>query len=145
MASVVTWADVVYLGRRAARHFKLSKLPVDFEPFSPRSRTRIDGRCHVKRALIMLRLHRVGKPHQSLGRSTIMATLAHELAHLRDLDHGPQHGNLTREIADWLRTQGQPVSHKLFDGVGRNPLKPRKTQFSYAWKRPKPRRRKRVC
>lgn len=144
MASAVVWADVVQLGRRAAQHFHLPKAArMRFEPLRVTRTTRADGRCWPSTGVIKLRLHRVGKPRQSLQRSTIMAALAHELAHLPGYDHGAKHGDLTRRIAAWLREQGQPVAHKLFDGVGRNPLKPRKTQFSYAWKRPKARTRSR--
>lgn len=145
-ASAVVWADVVELGRRAAYHFRLrhgrGATKLRFEPMRLTRSTRADGRCWPKSGVIRLRVHRVGKLRQSLRSSTIMAALAHELAHLPGYDHGAKHGNLTRRIADWLREQGQPVAHKLFDGVGRNPLKPRKTRFSYAWKKPHPRRRR---
>jgi hypothetical protein len=142
MASAIVWADVVELGRRAAKHFKLPRAAkLRFEPMRLAKNVRIDGRCWPTLGVIRLRLHRVGKVRQSLRRSTIMAALAHELAHLPVYDHGAEHGELTRKIADWLREQGQPVAHRLFFGVGRNPAKPMKTRFSYAWKKPRPRRK----
>jgi hypothetical protein len=138
----VRWADVVELGRRAARHFKLRRAAtLRIEPMRPLRRTRADGRCWPYLGRIVLRVHRVGRPRQSLRHSTVMAALAHELAHLPGYGHDAKHGDLTRRIAAWLREQRQPVAHKLFDGVGRDPRKPRQTRFSYSWKRPKPRRR----
>lgn len=144
---VTLWVDVVHLGRRAAQRFRLRLQRI--EAFGPHRARSKDGECHVRLGIVRLRLHRVGRVHAPLARGTIMSTLAHELAHLRgwdhpSYDHGPQHGELARRIAAWLRKQGQPVWHVLHSGsaiVGTPPSRWRPA-FKRAWKRPKPRRRK---
>lgn len=148
MASAVVWADVVALGHRAARAFKLTRRKrLRFEPMPTNRKTVHDGDCAPYAGLIRLRLHRIGRPSQPLSRSSIMAALAHELAHLAGkdrlgrmgYDHGAEHGELTRRIAQWLREQGQPVGHKLHTGVARSRRRKRAPKFRRAWKRPKAR------
>lgn len=145
--SVTLWADVVRLSRAAARRFRLRLTRV--EAYGPHRQRRLDGRCWQRKGIIQLRVHRVGRVNSALSRGTIMATLAHELAHLngwrrQGYDHGSDHGELTRRIAAWLRAQGQPVWHVLHSGsaiVGM-PRSADRPAFKRAWKRPKPRRRK---
>lgn len=151
MASAVVWATVVNLGRRAAKKFHLRPhgARLSFEPFRLQRNLTIDGRCWVKRGLIQIRVHRTGRPTQSLTSSTIMATLAHELAHLPgkghgSLAHGKEHGELSRQIAEWMRSEGAAVSRVLHSGSSNAgmPASPNRPLYKRAWKRPKPRRRR---
>lgn len=152
MPSATLWVDIVRLGRKAARHFKLTSRRIVFEPIMPRPGLAADGGCHKHGPLgsqlphIYLRVFRVNRPRSPLRRSTIMASLAHELAHLRHDDHLAPHGELTRQIAAWLKEQGQPVGHVLHGNTGKSFLpahlkskKMNKRRFRRAWKRPKPR------
>lgn len=139
MANAVVWTDVVRLGRRAAHHFNLPyRKRLRFEPLPVRKGSAVDGDCDVSSGLVRIRVHRIGRPTQALTRSTIMATLAHELAHFAEPNHEAGHGELTRQIAAWLRAQGQPVSHILHDVS--NPKARIKRTFRRAWKNPKPRK-----
>ena len=136
MASATVWHDVVVLGRRAARAFRLPYVRrLRFEPIPHRPSLRLDGLCWPVKGLVMIRLQRVGRPTQPLRRSTIMATLAHELAHLREPNHDRAHGDLTRLIAAWLRLRGQPVAHRLHSGTGRSRRARGAPGFKRAWKK----------
>lgn len=147
MANATVWTDAVELARRAVSQFELTRRRLIFEPM-PRGATK-DGICWPagepgsSYATIYIRVHRVGKPRQAIQRSTIMAALAHELAHLRHPGHDADHGELTRQIAAWLKEQGEPVSHIIHSGTHRTflprHLVPVKRTFKRAWKRPKPR------
>jgi hypothetical protein len=149
------WAEVVRLARRAARRFSLlpdaEKLWIDaYEPHRTREQ---DGECRTREfdknlprgmARIIVRLHRAHRIRTPLAVSTVMGTLAHELAHLKVTGHGADHGELTREIAAWMRTQGVPVTRLLHSAsslVGL-PATPRRAMFKRAWKYPRPRQRR---
>ena len=115
MANATIWADLHALGAKAAKRFGLPKA-FRLAPLPKRSRCKIDGDCS-RRGSIRLRVHRYHRPNQALKRSTILATFAHELAHLREWEHGAAHRALAREIAEWIREQGHPVSARLFKGT----------------------------
>jgi len=129
-ADVLIWVDVVRLGFHAARQFKLpgiQRLKFEQKPIGSSEFGDYSSRTKTLR----IRLHRLGRVTRLLTRSTIMATLAHELAHMKGLEHNAAHGELTRQIADWLRTQGQPVGHQLHSG--------RLIGYRESWKDPRPR------
>lgn len=137
--TVTAWAQIHRAGVAAAVHFGLRLRGLRIEPEYPNRRLRDDGGCWPHTGRIRLRVHRVGRPHSPLAVSTIMATLAHELAHLRCLTHDAAHGSLTRDIAAWFRAQGLPVAHKLHSNTGG---RKRRVTFKRAWKRPQPRKAK---
>lgn len=149
MPSATLAADVVMLGRQAARVFRLTRRKLLVMVKEPRAGTREDGCCWRRGAvgskfpMIELRVHRSHRPRQPLKRSTVMAALAHELAHLKIDAHNAQHGELTRKIAGWLREQGQPVSHVLHSNTGsvflpahKKSQRARSRTFRRAWQRP---------
>lgn len=139
MTDVTIWTDVVALGRRIVREFDLYPAPkqVVFEPLSDHPQRRADGFCHddTNPPKVEIRLHCVGKRRRPLRRSTIMSTLAHELAHFRCPRHDAEHGELTREIAAWLKAHGQTVSRRMHSQMSET----LKGGFRRAWKKPKPR------
>lgn len=61
-----------------------------------------------KKKVISLRLHKYNALKKPLSVSTIMDTLAHELAHLRPdcWAHGRSHQQLQKEILDYIRKIG---------------------------------------
>jgi len=117
------WAELPDLVAAAHRRFG-TPADVLLEPFSPSRRVKADGRAYRGRAVtpsLDLRVHRYHRPRQALSEATIMATFAHELAHLgtwgrESLHHGPKWRALTYEIAAWLRARGYRVSTNLTFG-----------------------------
>ncbi|MGH8899427.1 MAG: hypothetical protein ACRDZ4_20975 [Egibacteraceae bacterium] len=117
--SAVLWTDLYELTVAACRRFGLVE-PI-LEPMTRRRRCKMDGDCvrgPGRTPVVRLRLHRYHRPRQALARSTIMATLAHELAHLAAgcWNHGRAHDAMAQAIAAWLREQGQPVSSRIKQG-----------------------------
>lgn len=139
MTDVTIWTDVVAFGREAIRRFELWPAPfqVIFDPLPDQRHRKADGFCHDEKnpPVIEIRLHCVGHRRRPLRRSTIMATLAHELAHLREPRHNAGHGDLVREIATWLRENGQPVSKRIHSTMSEK----LDGGFRRAWKKAKPR------
>ena len=65
----------------------------------------IDERnCNEK--ILRIRLHHLNKNNKPLACSTIIKTLAHELAHLREWNHGTAHRAFEAEIMDFIRDMG---------------------------------------
>lgn len=113
------WLDLAELLDRAKSRFRLPA-GIRLEPVRRRyTHTRMDGNAHRYPPRIQLRLHRVNRPRRAVSPSTIMATLAHEIAHFvrGGWDHGPTHRKHTREVAAWIREQGYPVAPRLFSGT----------------------------
>lgn len=112
------WPELHRLILRAHRKFGTPK-DVILEPLI--HRTTADGQARRPRGatpIIYLRVNRYGRPRQTLSEGTIMATFAHELAHLgawsvEPLHHGPKWLELTYRIAAWLRAEGYQVSTNL--------------------------------
>jgi len=149
MPSATVLADALSLARRASKVFGLTRRRLLVVPKEPVRGMREDGCCYkhgplgLKWVVIELRVHRSHRPRQALKRSTIMAALAHELAHLKVDDHNAAHGELTRKIASWLKEQGQPVGHVLhsntataFLPLDQQPKRARQRRFKRGWKRP---------
>ena len=68
----------------------------------------IDERnCREK--ILSIRVHQLDKPHISLARGTILRTLAHELTHLQEWDHGPGHRVLEKEIRQYIKDLGYDI------------------------------------
>jgi hypothetical protein len=148
MSSATVLADALSLARKASRAFGLTRRRLLVVPKEPKRGMREDGCCfrqgpkRLKWAVIELRVHRSHRPRQALKRSTIMAALAHELAHLKVDDHNAAHGELTRKIAGWLKEQGQPVGHVLHSNTAtaflplhKQPKRARIRRFKRGWAR----------
>lgn len=137
MASATIWTDIHLIATKVCRHFGLGKVP-RFEPLQPRNGEALDGRCWPGRSrLVQLRVHVRHQPRRSLRRSTIMATVVHELAHLRELGHDEAFGAFAREVAEYVRGLGHPVAHKLYGSMSRR----MRVSYRRSWKDPRPRRK----
>jgi hypothetical protein len=137
VAGAVIWTDIHAIAARVCRHFGLGKVP-RFEPLPHRNGEALDGRCYPGRTrLVQLRVHVRHRPRVSLRRSTIMATVVHELAHLREVNHDAAFGAFTREVAEYVRGLGQPVAHKLYGSMSRR----MRVTYRRSWKDPRPRRK----
>jgi hypothetical protein len=122
--SVTLWTELHAIALRAARRFGTPRRVV-IKPLLTHGRPKKDGdalRQAQATPQVRIRVHRYHRPRQALKRSTIMATFAHELAHLATWEEKPAHGPrwwaLAREIAAWLRdVERQPVSSQLRHGT----------------------------
>jgi predicted metal-dependent hydrolase len=73
------------------------------EPERPRVRRRY-GVCYADGTIRIRLAHaRSGEP---LRYSSLVATLCHELAHLRHFDHGPRFRAFNQRILAWARSRG---------------------------------------
>jgi predicted metal-dependent hydrolase len=91
------------------------------EPESPRVRRRY-GVCY-RDGTIRIRLAHVvtGKP---LRYSSLVATLCHELAHLRHFDHSMRFRNFNQRILEWARQAGiyRPHTERIPAPVRASPV-----------------------
>ena len=81
-----------------ARAFGLTFAGIEAD--HPRASSRY-GLCYED-GLIRIRLNHV-RTGQSLKYSSLVATLCHELAHLRHFDHSPKFHRFNREVLAWAR------------------------------------------
>lgn len=116
MSNITLWATMQELVEAAVRHFGIPEGTV----LEPLRRGKHDGKAWrptLRRpARIRIRVHKYRRPKVPLAASAILATLAHEIAHLipGGWDHGPEHRRLAREVAAWMRGRGHQVSTRLF-------------------------------
>ena len=99
-SSITLWKELDELAHKAATKFGIRKT-FELRPVT-HPRARHFGQCS-RGGVIMLRVHRLGNPRRPLARSTILHTLAHELAHMLKWEHGPKHQERTREILAFLK------------------------------------------
>ena len=69
---------------------------------------RIDD-ANCKEKVIRIRIHQLNRPNRPLKTTTILDTLAHELAHLRNWNHGEAHREFQAEIIDFIKSLGYTV------------------------------------
>ena len=118
--SVLLWKDLHDIADKVCVHFGLA-----YGKLLPETRTRarcygetsacdrcqnspyVDPRnCNEK--LLRVRVHVLNKK-KPLANSTIIRTLAHEMAHLREWDHSPAHKEFELEILEFIRDLGYDV------------------------------------
>ena len=120
-SSVVLWRDIYQIAEKVCAHFNLR-----FGKILPETRKQarcygetyscerctnnpnIDSRnCTEK--ILRIRLHQLSGKRKPLSSSTIIRTLAHELAHLREWDHGSAHKKFENEILLYIRKMGYKI------------------------------------
>lgn len=94
------------------------------EPERPRVKRRY-GVCYRDGTIRIRLTHaRTGEP---LRYSSLVATLCHELAHLRHFDHGPRFRTFNQTILAWARSRGiyRPrTAQPLREAPPREPARP---------------------
>ena len=119
--TIVLWKDVHEIADKICAYFGLSyskimpetkKLAKYYGVCWPCKKCidaeHIDERnCSEK--IIYIRLHILNKPNRPLARRTILRTLAHELAHLREWDHGVSFDAFEYDVLDYMRHLGYEV------------------------------------
>ncbi len=119
--SIILWKDMHEIADKVCVHFGMSygkimpetkKLAQYYGVCWPCKKC-IDAKhideknCSEK--ILYLRLHQLNKPRIPLASKTILQTLAHELAHLREWVHGPEHEEFEFEILEFMREMGYEV------------------------------------
>ena len=120
-SSVLLWKEIYEIAEKVCTHFGMSYGKILPET-RPRARhygeatacdkcfhnPNIDERnCNEK--ILRIRVHQLHKKNRPLAGSTIIRTLAHELAHLREWGHNPLHRALEKEIINFIRDLGYTV------------------------------------
>lgn len=118
--SVVLWKEVYEIAELVGKQFNLRYHSIVPET---RKRVRFYGECrpcnrcwgserfsdaNCKQKNISIRIHQLNS-NRPLARSTIVDTLAHELAHLRVWAHNAEHTALTAEIKEFIVQAGYKV------------------------------------
>jgi predicted metal-dependent hydrolase len=103
MTKITLWRELHDLAERTVKHFKLK----GFERLQPTTHPlkKKYGSCTMS-GVVELRIHVYGRKNRPLARRTILETLAHELAHLREWNHGRAHNELTQEILAYFGQLG---------------------------------------
>ncbi len=117
-SSIVLWKNIHEIAQRVCKHYGLSYGQIVPET---RKQTRHYGECnpcdkcnnaehideaHCNEKVLYIRIHQLNKPQIALATSTILQTLAHELAHLREWRHGAHHREFEAEIMEFIRELG---------------------------------------
>lgn len=116
--SVLVWKYVHEISDKVCKHFNLSYGKILPET---RKRARHFGECrpcarcynndtvdeeNCNEKILYIRINQLNKTQRPLATSTILRTLAHELAHLKYFKHGPQHRAFEREIVQFIKGIG---------------------------------------
>lgn len=120
-ASIVLWREIYEIADLVCKNFGLS-----YGKILPETRMRAQHygeirpceRCcnatHIdeincKEKNLYIRLHILNKPKIPLATRTILDTVAHELAHLKEWRHGPKHNEFQQNIMDYMMDIGHEV------------------------------------
>lgn len=121
MSSIILWRDIFQITEEVCKHYGLSYGKIVPE-------TRKQARCYGEtyacdrcrnnpnveewnctEKILYLRTHHLHKPNKPLATSTILRTLAHELAHLKVWGHGNAHRELEGQILEYIKELGYEV------------------------------------
>ena len=119
--TIVLWKDIHEIADKVCKHYGLS-----YGKIVPETRklARHYGECrpcekcinakHIDELncsdkILSIRIHQLNKPRTALSTSTILDTLAHELARLREWAHGKAHKAFQKEIEEYIKNLGYNV------------------------------------
>lgn len=120
-SSIVLWKDIHEIAQQVCKHYGLSYGRIVPET---RKQTKHYGECrpcnkcmnaeHIDEVncsekILYIRIHQLNKPRVALATSTILQTLAHELAHLRQWKHGAAHKAFKDKITAFIKETGYTV------------------------------------
>lgn len=116
--SIVLWQDIHEVAQKVCKHYNMSYGKIIPET---RKQTRHYGECrpcdkcanseyineiNCNEKILSIRIHQLNKPRTPLESSTIINTLAHELAHLREWKEGRAHKFFENEIIQFIKELG---------------------------------------
>ena len=120
-SSVIVWKSIHEIAQKTSKHFDLS-----YGRIVPETRklARHYGECtpcdkcyhaehidetHCNEKVLFIRVHQLNRPRVALATSTIFRTLAHELAHLGEWEHGKAHREFEKEIITYIKELGYKI------------------------------------
>ena len=120
-SSILLWKNTYEIADKVCKHYGLSygkivpetrKLARHYGECRPCPKCikaeHIDYRnCNEK--VLSIRIHQLNHSKRALASSTILRTLAHELAHLREWEHGREHRAFEKEIITFIRDLGYEI------------------------------------
>ena len=119
--TIMLWKDIYNISDLVCKEYNLSYGVIVPET---RRRTTSHGECsacyrcsnaeHIderncKEMTLYVRIHQLNRPNTALAASTILRTLAHELAHLKGWDHGKKHSAFEAEIVGYIKELGYEI------------------------------------
>lgn len=121
MDTILLWRDLFHIANKVCRKFKLT-----YGKIEPATRLQYHhyGTCEAcprcvngkkistancREKIIRIRLHQVHRKNRPLKLSTIVDTLAHEMAHLAYWDHSLEHHEFQKRILDYIQSIGYNV------------------------------------
>jgi hypothetical protein len=119
--SILLWQDLHDIADKVCEHFGLSYgkiLPTvrqkgkhygEVWPCEKCIKSEYIDELNCTEKILYIRIHQISKPRIALSSSTILGTLAHELAHLGEWKHGPNHETLELEIIAFMSELGYSI------------------------------------
>lgn len=120
-ASILLWKEIYEITEKVCKHYNMK-----FGSIAPE--TRMLTRCYgetfpcdkcannpniksskCKEKILTIRVHQLKNKNKPLANSTIIRTLAHELAHLREWKHGPAHKEFELQILKFIKDMGYTI------------------------------------
>lgn len=119
--TIVLWKDIHEIAQKVCKEFgltcgkiipetqKLAKCYGQCYPCETCQNAKHINERNCKEKTLSIRIHQLNKPRVPLATSTILDTLAHELAHLRIWEEGPAHQEFVDEILEYMKGLGYKV------------------------------------
>ena len=119
--TVVLWKDIHEIAQKVAKRYGLTYgkiVPETRKQAKHYGECRPCDKCYKAERIdeincaektLFIRVHQLNRPRVPLATSTILDTLAHELAHLREWNHGKAHKAFAEEVAEYIEELGYDV------------------------------------
>lgn len=116
--SIVLWKDIHEITQKVCKHYgftygkivpetrKQTKHYGEILPCDKCQNSEHIDEVNCNEKILYIRIHQLNKPRVALATSTILKTLAHELAHLQEWKHGAEHRAFEDEIVELIKELG---------------------------------------
>jgi len=116
--TIVLWKDIHEIAQKVCKEFGLTygkivpetrKLAQHYGECRPCDKCQNAEHINEKNCsekILYIRIHQLNRPRVALSTSTILQTLAHEMAHLKVWEHGPTYRAFEEEILEFIRELG---------------------------------------
>jgi hypothetical protein len=119
--TILLWKDIHEIAQKVCKEFdltygkivpetrKLAKHYGECRPCDKCQNAEHINERNCSEKVLWIRIHQLDRPRVALATRTILHTLAHEMAHLRQWDHGKDHRSFQEEILEFIRGLGYNV------------------------------------